>query len=124
METKKTSTGLEENVASLLCYVLGWISGIVFLILEKENRTVRFHAFQSIVVFGFLTVAGWVLGAIPVIRWFAWVPGLLGFILWIILMVKAYQGEKYKVPVAGDMAEKWAAGQASPPQPPAAPPNA
>jgi len=104
---EKTSTGLTENVAGLLCYVLGWISGIVFLLIEPENKFVRFHAIQSIVVFGALTVAGIILGWIPVIGGFvSWALSVLGFILWIVLMVKAYQGTKYKLPWAGDFAEK------------------
>ena len=106
---EKTSTGLTENVAGLLCYVLGWISGIVFLLIEPENKFVRFHAIQSIVVFGAITVAGIILGWIPVIGGFvSWVLSVLGFILWIVLMVKAYQGTKYKLPWAGNFAEKRA----------------
>ena len=105
---EKTSTGLQENVAGLLCYVLGWISGIVFLLIEKENKFVRFHAMQSIIVFGALTVAGWIIGLIPVIGPFiSWVIWVIGLILWIVLMIKAYQGTKYKVPWAGNLAEKW-----------------
>jgi uncharacterized membrane protein len=105
---EKTSTGLQENVAGLLCYVLGWISGIVFLLIEKENKFVRFHAMQSIIVFGALTVASWILGLIPVIGPFiGWIIGVIGLILWIVLMIKAYQGTKYKVPWAGNLAEKW-----------------
>ena len=64
---EKTSTGLDENVAGLLCYVLGWISGIVFLLIEPENKFVRFHAIQSIIVFGILNVAGIILNLIPFI---------------------------------------------------------
>ena len=102
-----TSTGLNPNTAGLLCYVGGWISGIVFLILEQKNRFVRFHAAQSIVVFGTLTVAGIILGWIPVVGGaFAWIISVLGFILWIILMVKATSGELYKLPWAGDTAER------------------
>ena len=104
---EKTSTGLSENVAGLLCYVLGWISGAVFILIEQENKFVRFHAIQSIMVFGVLTVAGIILGWIPVIGGiFSWIISVLGFILWIVLMVKAYQGTKYKLPWAGDFAEK------------------
>lgn len=104
-----TKTGLAENVAGLLCYVLGWISGIIFIILEPENKFVRFHAFHSIIVFGILSLVGIVFSPIPllgpVISWVAWV---VGFILWIVLMVMAAQGKKYKLPWAGDLAEKWA----------------
>ncbi len=104
---EKTSTGLNENVAGLLCYVLGWISGVVFILIEPENKFVRFHAIQSIVTFGVLNVVGFILNWIPVIGGFvSWAVSVLGFILWIVLMVKAYQGTKYKLPWAGDFAEK------------------
>ena len=104
---EKTSTGLEANVAGLLCYVAGWISGLVFILIEKENKFVRFHAMQSIIVFGVLSVASIVLGWIPLLN-VVIVPliSVLGLVLWIVLMVKAYQGEKYKLPWAGDLAEK------------------
>jgi len=106
---EKTSTGLGANVAGLLCYVLGWISGIVFILLEKENKFVRFHAIQSVYVFGILTIVSFVLGWIPVINvLIGWVVPILAFILWIVLMVKAYQGVKYKVPWVGDIADRQA----------------
>lgn len=105
---EKTSTGLNENVAGLLCYVLGWVSGLVFILLEQENKFVRFHAFQSIIVFGVLTVASFILGWIPIIGGFlAGLISLLGLVLWIVLMVKAYQGTRYKLPWSGDLAERW-----------------
>jgi len=108
---EKTSTGLTENVAGLLCYVGWWVSGLVFLLLEKENKFVRFHAIQSIIVFGVLTLAGIILGWIPfigvVLGTIIW---LLGVVLWIVLMVKAYQGTKYKLPWAGNIAEKQTGG--------------
>jgi len=104
----KTSTGLEENVAGLLCYVLGWISGLVFILIEQENKFVRFHAMQSIIVFGAITVVAFVLSWIPIIGAFiGWVLWIVGLILWIVLMVKAYQGQKYKLWLSGDLAEKW-----------------
>ena len=52
----KSSTGLDENIAGLLCYVLGWISGLVFLLLERDSNFVKFHAVQSIIVFGVVSV--------------------------------------------------------------------
>ncbi len=106
---EKSSTGLDENVAGLLCYVLGWVSGLVFFLLEQENKFVRFHAIQSILGFGVITVAGIVLGWIPFIGVvFSVLIGVLGFALWIILIIKAYQGAKFKLPWSGDLAEKWA----------------
>jgi uncharacterized membrane protein len=105
---EKTSIGLEENVAGLLCYVLGWVSGLVLFLLETENKFVRFHAVQSIIVFGFLNIVGVIFGWMS---WFGWIissfVGLLAFVFWIVLMVKAYQGTMYRLPVAGDLAEKW-----------------
>jgi uncharacterized membrane protein len=105
----KTSTGLSENVAGLLCYVLGWVSGLVFFLIEKENKFVRFHALQSIIVFGVLFLAGFIIGWIPIIGLvIGWLISVLAFVLWIILMIKAYQGEKFKLPWAGNLAEKYA----------------
>ena len=105
----KTATGLDENVAGLLSYLVGWITGIIFFILEKDNKFVRFHAMQSIVVFGVLCVASIVIGWIPVVGGIiSGLIGLLAFILWIILMVKAFKGEMFKLPWAGDVAEKAA----------------
>jgi uncharacterized membrane protein len=107
MEKSKTSTGLEENVAGLLCYLLGFITGILFFVLEKENTFVRFHAMQSIITFGTIFVLSFILGFIPIIGWIlALLLPFVALILWIILMVKAYQGARYKLPIVGDIAEK------------------
>ena len=106
-EPGKTGMGLEPNLAGLLCYVLGWLTGIIFFVMEKENQYVRFHAMQSILTFGALTVVGIVLSVIPVVGWvLGMLLGILAFVLWLVLMLKAYQGEKFKLPVAGDIAEK------------------
>ncbi len=105
-----TSTGLPPNTAGLLCYIAGWITGIIFFVLEQRNRFVRFHAAQSIVVFGIITVAGTVLGLIPVVGvGFSWTIGIIGFIVWVIMIVKASSGEWYKLPWAGYVAEKMVA---------------
>ena len=106
---EKSSTGLEANVAGLLCYVGWWVSGLVFILIEKESKFVRFHAIQSIYVFGVLTIAMIVFGWIPFLN-LVLPPliGLFGFVLWIILMIKAYQGAMFKLPLAGDLAEKKA----------------
>ncbi len=105
-EVSKTSTGLQENVAGALCYLAGLVTGIVFLVLEKENRFVRFHAIQSILVSVALMVVMIVLGFIPIIGWV--INMLLGigvFILWIVMMLNAYRGRMMKLPVAGNIAE-------------------
>lgn len=102
-ETKggETSMGLDENVAGALCYAFGWITGLIFLVTEKKNSFVRFHAMQSIVVFLVLQV----LGFIPLLNLIVF-PLIL--ILWIFLMFKAYKGERFKLPVIGDFAEEQA----------------
>ena len=106
----KSSTGLEENVAGLLCYILGWVSGLVFFLIEKDSKFVKFHAMQSIITFVALMIIMWIANVIPLIGWLiAGLVGLLALVLWIILMIKAYQGEKFKLPVVGDLAEKWSA---------------
>jgi uncharacterized membrane protein len=108
---------MAENIAGLLCYVLGWITGLIFYFVDKRPY-VRFHAAQSIVVFGGLHVIEIILGMFFGVGMFtgvggfsmAWalsgLVGLVVFVLWILLMVKAYQGERFRVPVAADLAEK------------------
>lgn len=100
----KTSTGLQENVEGLLCYLGGWITGLIFFLIEKDSKFVRFHAVQSIGV----SVVLMILGFIPIVNLFVWI---LGLVLWILLMVKAYQGKMFKLPVIGDFAEKQANAQ-------------
>ena len=79
----KTSMGLEPNTAGLLCYLLGWVTGIIFFILEKDNKYVRFHALQSIIVFGILSLAGSIISPIPFLGWVIGVIiGVLSFVLW------------------------------------------
>lgn len=104
-----SSTGLKSNVAGLLCYLAVWVSGLILYLIESKSQFVRFHAAQSIIVFGGLSIVTWILGFIPFIGWVinAFI-GIVAFILWLILMIKAYQGEHYKLPVAGDLAEQWA----------------
>ena len=110
--TKATgsTTSLEPNVAGLLCYLGLWITGLIFILIEKENKFVRFHAMQSVVTFGAITVLWVVLQVLAAMFWpfyFLGVPfWILSVVLWIVLMVKAYQGERFKLPVAGDFAEK------------------
>lgn len=108
--TKKSIFGLSENIAGLLCYVLTFFSGIVILILEKENKFVRFHALQSTIWFVFLSVLGWVLNVfshVPLLGFFtgvvASVVGLVSFVSWIYLMYMAFKGNTYKLPVIGDV---------------------
>jgi uncharacterized membrane protein len=102
-EKEKSSTGLEENVAGFLCYILGFVSGIVFLVVEKESSFVKFHARQSTVTFLILLVISLVFGWIPVIGFLVFIAIL---ILWLFLMIKALQGERYLLPIVGQMVEE------------------
>ena len=106
-KTTKTSLGIDENIEGALCYVLGFITGIVFLIVEKDNKFVRFHAMQSIATFISLFVLSMVIGTIPTLGLFlSPFIGLIGIVLWILLMIKAFQRERYKLPLIGDFAEQ------------------
>jgi uncharacterized membrane protein len=115
-----TQSGLSENVAGLLCYVLGWVTGLIFYFIDKRPF-VRFHAAQSMVVFGALQIISIVLGRMFLASiytggaaGFSMASGLISLVdlaalvLWILLMIKAYQHERFKVPVAGDFAENFA----------------
>ena len=104
----KTSTGIQPNVEALLCYLGGFITGIIFYLIEKENKFVRFHAIQAIVAFGGLFIVNMASGLILPGAFHSLISvlvGILSLILWIVLMVKSYNGEKYKLPIAGDVAE-------------------
>lgn len=114
------SAGLAPNIASLLCYICSPLTGIVFLLIEKANKDVQFHAWQS-VVFGFgymavivaLKLLAAIMGVVAsvlgvIIDFFVPLVMLAAFILWIICMVKAYQGERWRIPVIGDFAAKKA----------------
>lgn len=107
--TNKTSTGIQENVEGLLCYLFGWITGLIFFLIEKDSKFVRFHAMQSIAVSVVLMVIYFILGVIPIIGWIIMpIVGIAAFIIWILLLVKAYQGKLFKLPVIGDFAAKRA----------------
>lgn len=102
-----TSIGLHENIAGSLAYLLGFFSGFVLLLIERENRFVRFHAFQSIYLsVAFLTVF-MVMGTLPVVGWLSGVIlSPIGLVLWIILMMNAYSGKCSKIMYIGEFAEK------------------
>lgn len=104
-----SSEGLAENVAGLLCYALGWVTGLIFLLIDKRSW-VKFHAAQSIAVFGGLTIIR--IGLLFMTHFLGWgiqaLLGLIGFVLWIFLMVKAYQHETVRIPIAADIADSLA----------------
>ena len=122
---EKTSSGLSQNLAGALTYLFGAVTGILFLLIEKENRFVRFHAMQSTILFGGYFVLSLIAGLASSISAFAYIwlivslpLAILIFVLWIYLMYQAYQGREYKLPVVGELAEKQlknSGGSGSPP---------
>lgn len=103
---EKTKTGLPRNTAAALSYVLGPITGVIFYVLEKDPF-VRFHAMQSIVVLGGLIVLQWIFGITIVLLPIVPLLSILGFILWLVLIYKAWQGDEWEVPVVGEYARKF-----------------
>ena len=104
-KSNNSSTGLQSNIAGMLCYLAGFITGIIFIIIEKEDEFVRFHAMQSTILSGALFLFSLVIGWIPIIGWI--ISILLApvtLILWIVLMVKAYKNELFELPVIGEIA--------------------
>jgi uncharacterized membrane protein len=101
-----TSLGMRARTAGLLCYLFGWVTGLIFFLLERENRFVRFHAMQSLLFFGILSVLEGVFSYMPFFAAIGSAIGLVMFIGWIVMMVKAHRGEYYKLPLFGDLAER------------------
>jgi uncharacterized membrane protein len=107
LHTEKTSIfGLEANLVAALSYLVGFVTGAIVLVLEKENRFVRFHAMQSILVFGGIVAIDILLQMVPLLG--ALLVLLLvipaSALLWLVLMFKAYQGEEFKLPIVGQIA--------------------
>ena len=123
----KSSTGLDENVAALLSYVFGWVSGLIFFLIEKDSRLVRFHAMQSILLNALIAVIGvglWVvvlilaliagmladalgtiIGLLGTLLYLAFILGIL--VAWVLCLIRAYQGQFFKLPIIGNFAEKF-----------------
>lgn len=123
----KSSTGLDENLAALLSYIAGWISGLIFFLIEKDSRLVRFHAMQSLLLNILVIVIGIVVWVVTVVLWLIstqisgivsmlvslvstlfWVVfGIAILIAWIMCLVKAFQSQYFKLPIIGNFAEKF-----------------
>lgn len=104
-KVEKSTMNMDPKLAAALSYVVWFITGIIFFVMEKENKHVRFHAMQSIFATVALIVINTVLSFIPILGWLAMLlMAPLTFILWIFLMYKAYQGESFKLPIIGDLA--------------------
>ena len=129
VQIAKSSTGLEENLAALLSYVFGWVSGLIFFLIEKDSRLVRFHAMQSLllnVVAGVVAIALWIvlfvlfmiatqvsgalttlLGFVSILIWLVFIAAIvIGVVM---CLIKAYQGQYFKLPIIGNFAEKFSA---------------
>jgi uncharacterized membrane protein len=121
--TSPAAAGLSENVAGLLCYLVGWITGLIFLLIDKRPF-VRFHAAQSLVTFGALNILSIIVGMVFGMSMmfggsFNWTTFGLGMgirsivdiaslIVWIVGMFKAYQHERFRIPIAADLADQIA----------------
>ena len=99
-------TGLKKTTSGALAYVLGPVTGIIFLVIEKDPF-VRFHAMQSTVVFVALFVLQWVFGITIILFPLSALLGIVSFVLWLILIYKAWQGEQWEVPVLGKIAKNF-----------------
>ena len=123
--TSKSSTGLDENIAALLAYIFGWVSGLIFFLIEKDSKLVRFHAMQSILLNVLIIVLGialWIVTFVLVLiasqlaDIMGTLVGLIGFLIWLVFalavvvawilcLVRAYQRKFFKLPVIGNFAE-------------------
>jgi len=113
---KKSSTGLEPKIACLLAYIFSWLGGLIIYLLEKENKFVKFHALQALII-GILEVAciiviSVILGFIPYLGWFlfSWLGYVAAGVCWvfaIIALVKAFNGERYYIPFLRGLMNKF-----------------
>jgi len=101
----KSSTGLDKKTAAALSYVLGPVTGIIFLLLEKDSY-IRFHAMQSIVVFLGLFIIDMALAFTVILAIVVPLVGVVGFVLWLMLIYKAWLGDEWEVPIFGKIARQ------------------
>jgi len=116
--TGATSTGVDARLSALLCYLAWWVSGLVFLVIEQQHQAVRFHAAQSVVLFGgfsilILLMAMASLGmlfvspaAFQAAYMLSFLLSLAAVALWLVVMLKIFKGESWHVPIAGDLAAR------------------
>ncbi len=113
MKKYNTTLGINENTESVFAYLLLWVGAIILLIMENKNKTVRFHAMQSLIVFLGLHIISMILNFIPIIGFlfsYIIIP-IITLILWIVLIYFAYKGEKYKIPIIGYIADDIVSGK-------------
>lgn len=111
----KSSLGMDENLAALLAYLFSFIGGLIFFFVEKESKFVKFHSMQSIIIGAgciAINIVAAILGFIPIIGLIIWLASVLVnlgvFVVSIIMMIKAYQGEWFELPVVGKIAMEQA----------------
>ncbi len=129
VQAAKSSTGLDENIAALLSYVFGWVSGLIFFLIEKDSRLVRFHAMQSLlfnVLFAVIAIVLWIglfvvfliasqvsdalTALLSLVSILVWVVLFIAILIgWVMCLIKAFQGQYFKLPVIGNFAEKFSA---------------
>ena len=119
--TASSSTGIDARLAAVLCYSLWWVTGLLFLILERRDRSVRFHAAQSLLLFGglsFILAAVGALSAVAlllsnqayqIVRATGNVVWVGAAVLWLVLVLKAWRGETWRVPLVATLADGIAA---------------
>lgn len=106
LPVEKSSTGLEPRLAAVLSYLFGFVSGIIFLVIERDSEYVRFHAMQSTVTFISLFVISVLARVLPLGGLIPWLVHVASLVLWALLMIKAWQGERYMLPMIGEMADE------------------
>ena len=118
--TSATSTGVDARLSAMLCYAGWWVTGLVFLFAERKNAEVRFHAAQSLIVFGALSILLFLCGAASAVAFVVATPSfriiqaignvlwLGAVLLWLLLLLKTWRGETWRVPIAADLAVKFA----------------
>jgi uncharacterized membrane protein len=116
--TQTSTTGIDARLASVLCYSVWWVTGGLFLLLERQHPTVRFHAAQSLVLFGAISVLLVVLGAFSAValvlssetyQFVRVIADLLwagAAVIWLVLVLRAWRGEAWRVPLAAALADR------------------
>lgn len=116
----ETSTGVDARLSALLCYTAWWVSGLVFLVLEQQHRAVRFHAAQSLVLFGGLSLLIAILSGISVAmllvsatafqatRTLAEIVWVLAVVIWLVMMIKTFKYESWRIPLVAEFADRLA----------------
>jgi uncharacterized membrane protein len=96
-----SAAGSNKKTYTILAYLLGWLTGLIFLFVGKDDPDVKWNAANSIVIFGGLSVLNLILSFIPVVNVLTVVVLIVGFIYWVIFMIRALQGDGQRIPAPG-----------------------